>query len=38
MKHRITLTVLALLSILQMQATDVIYGNCHYREIEGRYA
>ena len=24
--------------VLQMQATDVIYGNCHYREIEGRYA
>ena len=19
-------------------ATDIIYGNCHYREIEGRYA
>ncbi len=27
-----------LLGALQMQATDVIYGNCHYREIEGRYA
>lgn len=23
---------------MQMQATDKIYGNCHYREIEGRYA
>ena len=27
-----------LLGVLQMQATDIIYGNCHYREIEGRYA
>ena len=27
-----------LFMVLQMQATDVIYGNCHYREIEGRYA
>ena len=23
---------------LQLQATDIIYGDCHYREIEGRYA
>ena len=23
---------------VSLQATDVIYGNCHYREIEGRYA
>lgn len=38
MKHRIILSVLTLLSILQVQATDVIFGNCHYREIEGRYA
>ena len=27
-----------LLGALQMQATDKIFGNCHYREIEGRYA
>ena len=38
MKHHIILTMLTLLCTLQMQATDVIYGNCHYREIEGRYA
>ena len=38
MKHRILSLVLALLGIMQMQATDKIYGNCHYREIEGRYA
>jgi len=27
-----------LVGALQVQATDIIYGNCHYREIEGRYA
>lgn len=27
-----------LVGTLQMLATDVIDGNCHYREIEGRYA
>ena len=27
-----------LLSPCPLQATDVIDGNCHYREIEGRYA
>lgn len=27
-----------MVSTLQLQATDIIYGNCHYREIEGRYA
>ena len=36
--HRILSFLLVLLSIMQMQATDKIYGNCHYREIEGRYA
>ena len=38
MKHRLFLFLLTLLGVLQMQATDVIYANCHYREIEGRYA
>lgn len=38
MKHRILSFVLMLAGALQLQATDVIYGNCHYREIEGRYA
>ena len=27
-----------LVGALQLQATDKIFGNCHYREIEGRYA
>lgn len=38
MKRHISLLLLMLLGVLQMQATDVIYGNCHYREVEGRYA
>ena len=38
MKHRILSFIPMLLVALQMQATDIIYGNCHYREIEGRYA
>ena len=38
MKHYICAFVLMLVGTLQLQATDIIYGNCHYREIEGRYA
>ena len=38
MKQRLLSFLLMLLGALQMQATDIIYGNCHYREIEGRYA
>lgn len=38
MKHFICTFVLMLVGALQLQATDIIYGNCHYREIEGRYA
>ena len=38
MKHYIRVFVLMLVGTLQLQATDIIYGNCHYREIEGRYA
>ncbi len=38
MKHLFFSFLLMLLGALQLQATDVIYGNCHYREIEGRYA
>ena len=38
MKHHICAFVLLLVGTLQLQATDIIYGNCHYREIEGRYA
>ena len=38
MKHRIFSLVLMLVGTLQFQATDKIFGNCHYREIEGRYA
>ena len=30
--------LLFLLFSLSLGATDIIYGNCHYREIEGRYA
>lgn len=37
MKHFIPF-LLMLMGVLQLQATDIIYGNCHYREIEGRYA
>ena len=37
MKHNL-LSCLMMLVALQMQATDIIDGNCHYREIEGRYA
>ena len=37
MKHYL-LSFLMMFVALQMQATDIIYGNCHYREIEGRYA
>ncbi|MBQ6226240.1 MAG: DUF3472 domain-containing protein [Bacteroidaceae bacterium] len=37
MKHYL-LSLLMVFVALQMQATDIIYGNCHYREIEGRYA
>ena len=37
MKRRV-LSLLLLLVGLQMQATDIIDGNCHYREIDGRYA
>ena len=37
MKHCL-LSLLMVFAALQMQATDIIYGNCHYREIEGRYA
>ena len=37
---RFLLFTLSLFSLLPLalHATDVIYGNCHYREIEGRYA
>ena len=38
MKHHVLSFLLMLVGVLQMQATDIIYGNCHYREIEGRYA
>lgn len=38
MKHGIFSFILILLGFVQIQATDIIYGNCHYREIEGRYA
>ena len=38
MKHKILPFLMMLIGALQMQATDIIYGNCHYREIEGRYA
>ena len=38
MKQHLLSCLLMMLGALQMQATDVIYGNCHYREIEGRYA
>ena len=38
MKQHLLSFLLMLLGALQMQATDVIYGNCHYREIDGRYA
>ncbi|MBR4131307.1 MAG: DUF3472 domain-containing protein [Bacteroidaceae bacterium] len=38
MKQHLLSFLLMMLGALQMQATDVIYGNCHYREIEGRYA
>ncbi len=37
MKHNL-LSCLMMLVALQMQATDIIDGNCHYREIDGRYA
>ena len=37
MKHYL-LSCLMMLVALQMQATDIIDGNCHYREIDGRYA
>ena len=37
MKHYF-LSCLMMYVALQMQATDIIFGNCHYREIEGRYA
>ncbi|MBO7119610.1 MAG: DUF3472 domain-containing protein [Bacteroidaceae bacterium] len=35
---RYLLSFLMVFAALQVQATDIIYGNCHYREIEGRYA
>lgn len=38
MKHLVIPFVLMIAGALQLQATDIIYGNCHYREIEGRYA
>ena len=38
MRYRILSSILMLFGVLQMQATDVIYAGCHYREIEGRYA
>ena len=38
MRYRILSSILMLFMVLQMQATDVIYAGCHYREIEGRYA
>lgn len=38
MKHCFFTFLLMLMGVLQLQATDIIYGNCHYREIEGRYA
>ena len=37
MKHFLPF-LLMLAGAMQLQATDIIYGNCHYREIEGRYA
>lgn len=37
MKHFLPFLFI-LIGTLQLQATDIIYGNCHYREIEGRYA
>ncbi|MBR6032734.1 MAG: DUF3472 domain-containing protein [Bacteroidaceae bacterium] len=38
MKHFFFSFLLMFVCALQLQATDVIDGNCHYREIEGRYA
>lgn len=38
MKHLFSSLLFSLLAIMQVQATDIIYGDCHYREIEGRYA
>lgn len=38
MKHYLLPFVLMMLGILEAMATDIIYGNCHYREIDGRYA
>ena len=38
MKHFFFTFLLMLVGALQLQATDIIDGNCHYREIEGRYA
>lgn len=38
MKHFFFTFLLIFVGALQLQATDVIDGNCHYREIEGRYA
>ena len=38
MKQHYLSLLLLLLGALQLQATDIIYGDCHYREIEGRYA
>ena len=38
MKHHVLSFLLMLVGALQLQATDIIYGDCHYREIEGRYA
>ena len=38
MKHFFFTFLLMLVGALQLQATDIIDGNCHYREMEGRYA
>ena len=39
MNNRLLTTLLCAMSCLGgLHATDIIYGNCHYREIEGRYA
>lgn len=38
MKHHFFSALLMIVGALQLQATDIIYGNCHYREIDGRYA
>lgn len=38
MKNYLLIALLMLVGMAELHATDVIFGNCHYREIEGRYA